>query len=203
MVRRINVVSNKPPNPRRPERIEQEPVVLQAETLPQPVRCPNEQRIAALEARVAELEARPIGREVVKVESTAVERLPQTMINEWEAFKRDLAKFKDSQEFVLPQAFAEMVERVQRLESSPRDITPGSTDTTVIERLTAVEGSVNDLQDNNDAHRKMIETAAGFADIARQIMRQVDENRARADTQYGVAMDHVKDLSATIRRAIG
>lgn len=162
-----------------------------------------EARIAELASRVSELEARPVGREIVKVESTAVERLPQTMINEWEAFKRDLARFKESQEFVLPQAFAEMVERVKRLEALPRDITPGSTDTTVIEQVSALREDVQALQDSRSALLEMIETAVRTATAMRELAAAIERNRARADGQWSVAMDHVQELSATIRRAIG
>lgn len=162
----------------------------------------DEAEIQELRARLEQLEARQPAREVVKVESTAVEKLPQQYIDQLERIARDLERFKASQEFVMPKAFQEAVERISALEKRPIDITPAQTDTTLIERLTAVEGSVQDLHDNRDAHRDMIEAAMRFSKIAHQIMQQIDSNRARADGQYSIAMDAVQELSATIRRAI-
>lgn len=146
-------------------------------------------------------------REIVRVERTDVEKLPQDLvdlIHDLDARVRRLeARTAQSQEFVLPQGLKEVMERLTALERRPIDITPAQTDTTIVEQVAALREDVEALQDNRDAHRAMIETAAGFSDIARQIMRDVDENRARANAQFGVAMDHVKELSETIRRAIG
>lgn len=58
-------------------------------------------------------------REIVKVESTAVEKLPQSYLDELARIKQELQKFQDSQDFVLPRAFQEIVERIERLETIP------------------------------------------------------------------------------------
>ena len=60
-------------------------------------------------------------REVVKhVESREV--LDQAAVDRLERLEKRLASFQDSQQFVLPRAFAELIERVARLEQI--DITP-------------------------------------------------------------------------------
>ncbi|HAF39539.1 MAG TPA: hypothetical protein DCG72_11190 [Gammaproteobacteria bacterium] len=62
-------------------------------------------------------------REVVKhVESKEV--LNQDWIARLERVERLLDNFANSQEFILPRAFAELVERVENLEQRPTDITP-------------------------------------------------------------------------------
>ncbi len=62
-------------------------------------------------------------RELVKqVESKQV--LDQDWIARLERVEKLLEKFASSQEFVLPRAFQELVERVCELEEQPRDITP-------------------------------------------------------------------------------
>jgi uncharacterized protein (UPF0335 family) len=60
-------------------------------------------------------------REIVKhVESREV--LDQAAVDRIERLEKRLASFQDSQQFVLPRAFAELIERVARLEQV--DITP-------------------------------------------------------------------------------
>lgn len=60
-------------------------------------------------------------RELVKeVESREV--LDQAAVDRLERLEKRLASFQDSQQFVLPRAFAELIERVARLEQI--DITP-------------------------------------------------------------------------------
>jgi len=60
-------------------------------------------------------------REIVKhVESREV--LDQAAVDRLERLEKRLASFQDSQQFVLPRAFAELIERVARLEQI--DITP-------------------------------------------------------------------------------
>ena len=60
-------------------------------------------------------------REIVKhVESREV--LDQAAVDRLERLEKRLASFQDSQQFVLPRAFAELIERVKKLEQV--DITP-------------------------------------------------------------------------------
>jgi len=60
-------------------------------------------------------------REIVKhVESREV--LDQAAVDRLERLEKRLASFQDSQQFVLPRAFAELIERVAKLEQV--DITP-------------------------------------------------------------------------------
>ena len=60
--------------------------------------------------------------EIVKVETNAVERLPQSYLDELARIKQDLQRFQDSQDYVLPKALQEILERLERLEQIPDKI---------------------------------------------------------------------------------
>lgn len=62
-------------------------------------------------------------RELVK-EVQSREVLDEDWIKRLERVERLLEQFANSQEFVLPRAFAELVERVEKIEQRPVDITP-------------------------------------------------------------------------------
>jgi uncharacterized protein (UPF0335 family) len=98
-------------------------------------------------------------REIVKhVESREV--LDQAAVDRLERLEKRLASFQDSQQFVLPRAFAELIERVARLEQI--DITPAEP---------------AELQENiNELGREL-------ADMSGAILRHIVTLQKRADAQ--------------------
>jgi uncharacterized protein (UPF0335 family) len=98
-------------------------------------------------------------REIVKhVESREV--LDQAAVDRIERLEKRLASFQDSQQFVLPRAFAELIERVARLEQI--DITPAEP---------------AELQENiNELGREL-------ADMSGAILRHIVTLQKRADAQ--------------------
>ncbi len=140
-------------------------------------------------------------REIVRVERTDRETLPQAYIDELDRIKLDLEKFKDSQQFVLPHAFKELIDRVANLETitaklaqyavtpQPVDITP-SLPQDVADRLEAVEAFVAEFNERGDlAH--VLKMLTGLMDI-------VSKNRVRADTKHEEAISHTNELARRV-----
>lgn len=160
---------------------------------------PSDDVIKALSDRVFSLETRKPSREVV---TTQVETLPQEYVDQIERITRDLKTFKESQEFVLPRAFAELVDRVQAIESRPVDITPATSITAVVEeRLAGHDTRLEALEGQGDASADLYEAMAKLMRQLAGMMRAIESNKARSDSQYEVLMDHMGQLAATIRRA--
>jgi hypothetical protein len=121
-------------------------------------------------------------REIVRVERTDRETLPQAYIDELDRIKLDLEKFKDSQQFVLPHAFKELIDRVANLETitaklaqyavtpQPVDITPDTVSDDLVEALR----------------------------LMRMLMAEVDTNRRRSDAQFDLALNRCDDLAARV-----
>ena len=129
-------------------------------------------------------------REVVRVESNEVEKLPQQYIDELNAIKGALERFKNSQEFVLPKAFQELVERVARLERQPIDVTPAEPAELQdeIKQAMAVAGEVGDAALRNiEAQQSEIAALKGtvmhldfrFSEFLDSIERDIARKQAR------------------------
>lgn len=148
--------------------------------------------------RVFALETRKPSREVV---TTQVETLPQDYVDQIKLITRDLKTFKESQEFVLPRAFAELVDRVNAIEGRPVDITPATITTVVEERLAGHDSRIDALENHGEAAGELYEALAKLMRQVAHVMREVDGNRTRSDSQHKAVMDHMGHLAATILRA--
>ena len=151
-----------------------------------------ETRLNTMEQRISQMETRPHGREVVRVESTAVEKLPQPYVDQLAQITRDLEKFKDSQEFVLPNSFAELVQRVATLEQRPVDITPAAAATPdLVVRIEAVEEFIT-------AFDELRGRQAGSLQLIHDLMEMVIANRKTADGQAESIRGDVKRVKQEI-----
>lgn len=142
-------------------------------------------------------------REIVRVERSERETLPQEYIDELDRIKRDLERFKDSQQFVLPHAFKELMDRVANIENvtarlaqyavAPQavDITPAPALTPdVADRLEAIEAFVAEFNERSDlAH--VMKMLADLMDV-------VSKNRVRADTKHEEAISHTNELARRV-----
>jgi hypothetical protein len=138
-------------------------------------------------------------------ESRVVEKitkeLPQSYIDQLEAIKAALEKFKDSQEFVLPKAFQELVERVdtmervafdicrrlELLENRPVDVTPVSEPvdlTPLVDRIAVLEQTVPtepaELQDNVKTLSSVV------ADSSEATLRHFAEQQREIEALKGI-----------------
>lgn len=75
-------------------------------------------------ARAAQIVEQIKKRHTQTIEKHQTERLPGEFIERLERLEKLLNDFGSSQEFVLPKAFAEMVERVRELEARPVEVMP-------------------------------------------------------------------------------
>jgi len=155
--------------------------------------------LQALTDRVFALETKKPSREVV---TTQVETLPQEYVDQIERITKDLSAFKDSQEFVLPKAFAEAIQRIETLERRPVDITPATTTTVIEERLSGLATRLDAIEDNGDAASELY---AGMAKLMRKlanVMRDVEKVKSRGDAQHEAVMQHLGSLAQTVLRSV-
>jgi len=136
--------------------------------------------------RITALEAREPSREII---TTIEQPVPAEIVKQWK-------RFKESQEYVLPHAFKELMERVSTLEHEPRNITPAVPKVveTVITRIEA-------LEDRSDAGADMYETMALALRAVADLSKQIESNRARSDGQHGMVVDELSHLAGVIRMA--
>ncbi len=187
------------------------PQVRQIETFPpQPAACPEVDRITALERRcdalektVNKLRNRQPVREVVSTETHHVEALPEHVTDQLDQFRRDVAEFKRSQDFVLPRAFQEIVERVTALEQRPIDITPkadGSVNQSydpiireMAERLVALEDQASATGELYDGQAKLMAALA-------QTMRKLDTVDQATSERIDLLTEHLDKLHKTFAK---
>lgn len=152
-------------------------------------------------------------REIVRVERSERETLPQEYIDELARIKADLERFKDSQQFVMPKAFQEIVERVKRLEDvtaqlaqyatapQPIDITPRVVEVPpdVAARLAEMEGMVASFSDFiTTFNERNADSLAPVLKMLHGLMAEVSTNRARADAKYEDAVNHTNELARRV-----
>lgn len=107
--------------------------------------------------------------EVVRqIESKEV--LAEDWIQRLERVERLLEKFANSQEFVLPRAFQELVERVKHLETAPKDITP------------SVAVGHNDIQLLAETVSELGAAVSGFLQAASVLEKRADALEARVSS---------------------
>jgi archaellum component FlaC len=106
-------------------------------------------------------------REIVKVESTAVEKLPQSYLDELARIRNELKRFQDSQEYVVPKAFQEVVERIERLETMP--------DSQLTSELDSVKKALRGFAALMDMVKNDVEAANRRAEANRAAIRALME----------------------------
>jgi hypothetical protein len=150
--------------------------------------------------RLANLEAG--NKAVVRVERTEVERLPDEHIALIERIKAELERFQASQEFVMPKAFQELIERVGKVEAVvgrlAEQAARAKIETTAHEpnepsaleaRLVAVEEFIT---------TRAVDDLAEALKMMRLLMAEVDRNKRLATAQFDIALNRTDELAVRV-----
>jgi hypothetical protein len=146
-----------------------------------------------------------------RVVETITKELPQSYIDQLNQIKQALEKFKDSQEFVLPKAFQELVERVttmeqvvfsicerlERLENKPADITPTADPvdlTPLIERIALLEQRPNEVTEPAELQLNIDTMGRDLNDLAAKLLNYVVVLGKRLDACEARIADSFGDL---------
>lgn len=138
---------------------------------------------------------RNVVRDLVRVERSEIERLPEDQIKRIDRLEAMLQRYSSSGEFVLPKVLQEILERIGALEAAPKNITNDAEIVRLKSRIEEAEAHIEALLEKDSVEGDLAASMARVLENLSGIIKSLQTLKGRIEAIEGSNLsERVDDL---------